>query len=52
MFLDATMRRNPRLIETAFELHKKGIIEPDTYVLDLDTILYNASNIKNEADGN
>lgn len=50
MFLDATMRRNPRLIETAFELHKKGIIEPDTYVLDLDTILYNASNIKNEAD--
>jgi predicted amino acid racemase len=50
MFLDITLRRNRKLIETAFELHQNGIIEPDTYVLDVDSILYNAKCIKNEAD--
>jgi len=50
LFLDVTVRRNPKLIETAFELHQRGIIEPDTYILDLDTLLYNAENIKNEGD--
>jgi Predicted amino acid racemase len=50
MFLDLTLARNPKLIDTAFFLHRNGIIKPDTYVLDLDTIVENARLIKNEAD--
>jgi predicted amino acid racemase len=50
VFLDLTLRRNPKLIETAFHLHQKGLIEPDTYVLDLDNIINNAKLIKEEAD--
>lgn len=50
MFLDITLRRNRKLIETAFKLHQTEIIEPDTYVLDVDSILYNAKCMKEEAD--
>lgn len=50
MFLQATLKRNPKLIDAAFKLHKEGLIEPDTYLLDLDTIIKNAKAIKNEAD--
>ena len=50
MFLDLTIRKNPRLIDTAFLLHQEGHIEPDTYVLDLDAIIYNGMAIKEEAD--
>lgn len=50
MFLDITLKRNPELIKTAFELHREGIIHPDTYVLDLDAITLNGSVIKEEAD--
>lgn len=50
MFLDITLRRNRKLVETAFELHRNGSIEPDTYILDVDSILYNAECIKKEAD--
>lgn len=49
MFLDTTLRRNPGLIEAAFEMHRKGMIEPDTYVLDLDAILQNGRHILKEA---
>lgn len=50
MFLDLALRRNPKLIETAFNLHQGGLIQPDTYILDLDAIIYNAQCIKTEAD--
>jgi len=50
MFLDITLRRNRKLVETAFLLHQNKMIEPDTYILDVDSILYNAECIKNEAD--
>jgi len=50
MFLDITLRRNRNLVQTAFELHQNGSIEPDTYILDVDAILYNAKCIKKEAD--
>lgn len=50
MFLDLTLARNPRLIDAAFYLHRNGIIPPDTYVLDMDSIAENASMIKKEAD--
>ncbi|NEW62656.1 YhfX family PLP-dependent enzyme [Granulicatella sp. zg-ZJ] len=42
MFLDITLTRNPKLLEVAKNLHQSGDILPDTYVLDLDTILQNA----------
>jgi len=45
MFLEKTIRRNPALIKTSFELHQSGKILPDTYVIDLDMILENAKNI-------
>jgi predicted amino acid racemase len=50
MFLDATLRRNKNIMEAAFELHQQGLIEPDTYVLDMDSIIYNAESMKKEAD--
>lgn len=50
MFLEATLRRNPKLIEAAFKMHKEGMIEPDTYILDLDAIIENSAAIKAEAD--
>lgn len=50
MFLDTTLRRNPKLIETAFNLHQQGLIQPDTYILDLDAIIHNGAYIKEEAD--
>lgn len=50
MFLDKTMKRNKELVNTAFDLHNKGLIEPDTYVIDLDRLIENAKIIKDEAD--
>lgn len=50
MFLDLTIKKNPKLIEAAFLLHQKGQIQPDTYVLDLDAIINNGRAIKKEAD--
>ena len=50
MFLEKLIERNPKLIECAFKLHQEGKLLPDTYVLDLDSILYNAREMKKEAD--
>lgn len=50
MFLQKTIKRNSKLIEVAFNLHRNGIINPDTYVIDLDTLIRNAKAIKQEAD--
>jgi len=38
MFLKKMQKRNPELIDTAFYLHRKNILEPNTYILDLDQI--------------
>lgn len=45
MFLSMTERRNPALIEAARELHATGAIEPDTYVVDRDTVVANAAGL-------
>ena len=50
MFLAALRRRNPALLETALAFHRRGIIRPDTYVLDLDAICHNGRLIKQQAD--
>ena len=42
MFLEQTVKRNPELVRLAFSLHRQGIIEPDSYLIDVDTFLQNA----------
>lgn len=49
MFLKQTMMRNARLIETSFAFHQSGKILPDTYVVDLDQLLSNATFMLNKA---
>ena len=46
MFLQKTLQRNLPLVETAFFLHKKEIIPPDTYLIDFDTLRRNAALIR------
>ena len=50
MFLEKTVERNKELVQAAFSLHRQGLILPDTYVIDLDTLIENAKKIKEEAD--
>lgn len=50
MFLDILQRRNPELIAYAQRMFNEGRLLPDTYVLDLDTIVDNAREMKAEAD--
>lgn len=45
MFLNKLQEKNNRLIETAIKLHQKGEILPDSYVVDLETLLENARKI-------
>lgn len=45
MFLETLVARNPRLAEIAFDLHQRGLIQPDCYLLDLDTIEKNAKSM-------
>lgn len=42
MFLDATRRHNPRLIDAAVDLHRAGQIPSNCYVVDIDTVAANA----------
>lgn len=49
MFLEKVMERNPQLIEAAIRLHQKGLIDPDTYVIDLPVLLENAKMLLEEA---
>ena len=43
MFLEATVQRNPGLIEAALHLHRQGRITPNTYVIDVDAVEANAA---------
>ncbi|WP_353892451.1 YhfX family PLP-dependent enzyme [Proteinivorax hydrogeniformans] len=49
MFLDATLRRNPNLIKYATGLHQQGDISPNSYVIDVDAVEFNAREIKKKA---
>lgn len=49
MFLDVLSRRNRRLIEAAVELHQKGEIPANSYLLDIDAIKGNAERLYTEA---
>lgn len=52
MFIKKMQERNPELISTAIEFHKTGDIMPDSYVVDLDSLLVNAKVILEEAKKN
>ena len=49
MFLEKTIKDNKKLIDYTINLHKEGKILPDTYVIDVDTLIENATKIYNEA---
>ncbi|MCQ4210529.1 YhfX family PLP-dependent enzyme [Streptomyces longispororuber] len=50
MFLDSLLTRNPELVDAAADLHRRGVIPPDTYVMDLDAIEGNARLLAAEAE--
>jgi predicted amino acid racemase len=49
MFLHMTAKRNPRLIRSAVKLHQDGVIPPNTYVIDLDSLASNVQNLSETA---
>lgn len=50
MFINKMLETNKKLIDVAFDLHQKGLILPDSYVIDMDTLLSNAKKIYEEAE--
>ncbi|WP_283153510.1 YhfX family PLP-dependent enzyme [Guptibacillus hwajinpoensis] len=52
MFLSLTKKRNPELIKAGVKLHQSGLIPPNTYVLDLDTIAHNVRRMAQAAKEN
>ena len=49
MYLQRLIERNPRLLEAAILLHQSGRIPPNTWIIDLDTIVENARVLAAEA---
>ncbi|HLZ57239.1 MAG TPA: alanine racemase [Ktedonosporobacter sp.] len=49
MYLQRLIERNPHLIEAAVELHQQGRIPPNTWLIDLDTVVENARALSAEA---
>jgi len=49
MYLQRLIERNPRLLEAAITLHQGGQIPPNTWIIDLDTIVENARVLAAEA---
>jgi len=49
VFLQTLLRRNPRFVEAAVELHQAGHIPANSCVLDLDTIQANTVGLCGEA---
>jgi len=50
MFLENTIKYNPKLIQEAVRLHQAGRIPANTYLVDLDMVKRNARIMKKEAD--
>ncbi len=49
MFINKMLETNKPLLETSFTFHQKGLILPDSYVIDMDSLIENAKKILNEA---
>ena len=50
MFLEVLKRRNPEFIEAVVDLHQKGELKPNTFVIDLDVVKENIKILKEEAE--
>jgi len=50
MFLKKVKSENPELVEAAFLLHQNGKILPDSYMVDMDSLLENAKKMLKKAD--
>jgi len=48
MFLNALIERNPEFVQAAVQAHQAGLVPPNCYVLDLDTIEANTAALANE----
>ena len=49
MFLEAVIARNAGLIDAAISLHQEGVIPPNSYVIDLDTVVENTVLLRDAA---
>ena len=49
MFLEVLERRNPEFVKAVIELHQKGELKPNTFVIDLDVVTENVKIIKEKA---
>ncbi len=49
MFLKSIINNNPELVQFGFKAHQMGLINPDTYLLDLDCIVENGKKQIEEA---
>lgn len=45
MFIEQTVKKNSELIKAAFSLHQSGRLLPDSYLVDVDSLLDNAKKI-------
>lgn len=52
MFVEKTLNENRNLVATSIDFHQQGLIEPDSYVIDVDQFLENAKMILDEANKN
>jgi len=50
MFLDMTIKRNEGLVKSAIDFHRNGDIKPNSYILDIDAIRFNATNLAKKAE--
>lgn len=50
MFLDVLVRRNPAFVAAAIELHQRGDVPANSYVLDIDAVASNARHFAEEAE--
>lgn len=50
MFLNVMKKRNPELIKIGVELHQGGMIPPNTYIIDVDSVRENIRKIVHAAD--
>ncbi len=50
MFVNQLRKKNPALVNAAFDLHQTGQISPDSYIIDVDTFMENACYIAKTAE--
>lgn len=49
LFLKSTIKKNPQLIKAACMLHRRGLVPPNTYIVDIQAVSHNARVIAESA---